>query len=394
MECRCLRRFRMGLTCLAATVVFAHFAWAAEDLTALMARHKPPYVRPIDPPDPAITFERVDVLIEPGFWNTQAPYLSIARDGSYAYILEATERAGKPVPGASLVERMPQKRLAQLQQLLVATQWLEAPGGEGPAVHTDADRMSIAVTQEAKTRTVILNGARPAPFAALQTFICDLAFQEHLYYRLTYVEEERRSALRDLHGQIESALALPGRMPLNRDINFERYCDLFAGTLEEWHRSETDELIAAVDLMLLLKRDALAPAVGRLRYDRDLHLRTAVARALPALMQREAIPLLAEMIVSTEQAGRSLMQLGEEAVPTIVAIIKPGVTARDLRSVKLVRAYLDHWEEVPLPIDQRIVDATRQVVDNRTDGSWGDYYREFLSKAEAVVRTAPGSRGR
>ena len=48
------------------------------DLPALMAKHKPPYAGHGQPVDPAITFDRVDVIIEGGiFGPRQTPYLSI-----------------------------------------------------------------------------------------------------------------------------------------------------------------------------------------------------------------------------------------------------------------------------------------------------------------------------
>lgn len=376
--------FGSWLICMAAMAAIGQRAHAEKDLATLMADHQPPYVRPKVPPDPAITFERVDVMIERGFPGPyQMPYLSIGRDGGYLYKINAVDLPeGRSLPGTMLIHRLPGARLAELQRQLEATRWLGAPGGEGPATHTDADRMTIAVTLDGGMNTILLNGRRPAPYAALQKFFLDLALQEHLYYRLTRLKvEERREATRDLHGMIESALGLPHRMPAVHDFTFERYHDLFAGMLEEWYRSETQELLTAVDLMVLLKRDAHAAAIARLRYDREPSLRMAVARALPILMGRQAIPLLKDMIDSTEPARWNLIQLGEPAVPAIVSIIEPGVTLQDLKSEWMVRAYLDHWEEIAAPIDPRILDAARRAIDKSADGARLEYFEQFLTKA-------------
>ncbi len=100
------------------------------DLSVLMLKYKPPYGRPDIPADPAITFERVDVLIERGFPGpAQVPYLSIGRNGSYLYRIEMLELPdGQSRPGTSQVARLPSQRLTELQRLLEATKWLTAAG--------------------------------------------------------------------------------------------------------------------------------------------------------------------------------------------------------------------------------------------------------------------------
>ena len=164
------------------------------DLPALMVLHKPPYVHTEIPPDPAITFERVDVIIERGFPGpSPTPYLSIGRDGSYFYKIDKLDLpAGQSRPGVRLVDRLTPQRMTELQRILEATKWLTAPGGEGRATHTDADTMTLAVTRDGKTHTISMEGNRPAPYTAVQKFFYDLALQEYFYYRLTRLPDERR----------------------------------------------------------------------------------------------------------------------------------------------------------------------------------------------------------
>jgi hypothetical protein len=356
---------------------------AAADLPALMARHKPPYVRPEGPPDKSITFERVDVLIEPVLSRLPTAYLSIGRDGSYLYNVETVDLPdGKQRLGARLVARMPLPRFKELERLLEATQWLAAAGGEGPATHTDAGRMTVALTRDGKTRTSKWDGNRPAPYTALQKFFYDLALQEDIYHRLTFLPDEQRQAIRDLHEAIESALRRPGHGAPQNEINFERYQSLFAAALDDWYVKETDELRAAVDLMLLLKRPDHADAIARLRNDRDLNMHTTVAQALPALMGEKAIPLLEQMIESTQEARLGLIGLGEPAVETIAAIIERDETAVGLRSVGLIRAYIDHWKELPQPIDPRVIAAVKHNMQLEKVRDRGfAYHRELLKLA-------------
>lgn len=353
------------------------------DLPALMTQFKPPYFPADGPRDKEITFERVDVIIEQGLSRWPGTYLSIGGDGSYLYSVETVELpAGKQRPGARLVGRLPPPRLAELERLLNGTQWLTAPGGEGAAAHTDAGLMTLGLTRDGKLRTITLEGQRPAPYTALQKFFADLLLQESIYHRLTILPDEQRQALWELHDAIECALGRPGRQAPQHEFTFQRYHDLFAMTLNDWHAKQTDELRAAVDLMVLLKRPDHAADIARLRNDRDLNLRTTVARALPALIGQESIPLLEEMIESTQEARFRLVQLGEPAVPTIAAIIERDETRSGSRSVGLIRAYIDHWKEIPQPIDPRVIAAVKANMQLESVRSRGfGYHRELLQLA-------------
>lgn len=353
------------------------------DLSALMTQFKPPYVPVEAPRDKAITFERVDVIIEQGLSRWPGTYLSIGGDGSYLYSVETVELPpGKQRPGARLVGRLPPPRLAELEKLLDDTQWLTAPGGQGAATHTDAGLMKLAVTRDGTLRTITLEGQRPVPYTALQKFFEDLLLQESIYHRLTILPDEQRQALGELHDAIESALGRPGRQTPQHEFTFERYHDLFAMALNDWHVKQTDELRTAIDLMVLLKRRDHAAEISRLRNDRDLNLRTTVAVALPALLGQESIPLLEEMIDSTEEARFRLVELGEPAVPAIAAFIERDETRSGSKSVGLIRAYIDHWKEVPQPIDPRVIAAVKANMQLESVRSRGfGYHRELLQLA-------------
>ncbi len=353
------------------------------DLPALMTQYKPPYVRPAGPLDDSITFDRIDLVLERGLSRSPPAYLSIGREGSYLYKTESPPRLpGGERAGAISTGRLPLVRLKELQNLLESTEWLEAEGGAGAALHTDADRMALSVTRDAKARTLRLEGRRKAPYEALQTFFNDLILQEDLYQRLTHWPEDRQEALRTLHRAIESSLGLSGRGEVEHEFVFERYHDLFAGVLDESYTHDVDELTTAVDLMLLLKRDEHAEAIARLRHDRDRNLRTTVARALPKMFGERAVPLLAEMIESTEEARAELVQFGESAIPTIASIIETDATKSGSRSLGLIRAYLDHWKELSQPLDPAVVRAVLGNMRHEAVRNRGlNYHRELLKLA-------------
>ncbi len=350
------------------------------DLPALMATHKPPYARPGQPVEPAITFDRVDVIIEGGiFGPRQTPYLSIGRNASYFYKTHTLQLPdGKNQIGARFVGRLPAKRITELQRLLKATDWLAAAGGEGPVRHTDANDMVVALTRDGMTKTVIFRGNRPAPYAVLQKFFYDLVWQEHMYYRLTRFPDGRKMALYDFHCAIKSALGRPGRAKPTHFVDFDRYHELFAYTLERWASSQTGELCAAIDLMVLLERKEHAEEIARLRNDRDHNLRETVALALPALYGEKAVPWLVEMIKSTGEARIGLIRLGEPAVP---AIIEKDESRRFAPSVMLIRAYIDHWKELPQPIDAGVIEAVKANVELEIRRNDLQYQRKFLKLA-------------
>lgn len=361
------------------------------DLPGLMAKHKPPFVHEV-PADPAITFDRVDVIIEPGFpGRGESAFLSVGREGSYFYkVHSAPGPGGRDAVGASLVERLPADRLTELERILESTDWLTAKGGEGAARHTDAAMMTFAVTRAGKTRIVLMQGMRPAPYDALQKFFFDLAWQEDIYHRLTALPVESRDALRDLHTAIEDSLGLRGRAAPAHHVDYARFEGLFLRWLENWDTSSTDELRATIDLMVLLERSEHAGKIARLRNDRDSALRSTVARALPSLAKEKAILWLVDMLRATAEARIQLIRLGDPAVPVVAKLIAGDETRDGPQSIALIRACVDNWQTLPQPIDERIVQAVLANMQLEARRNDLQYQREFL-KLAGVAEPKPAT---
>lgn len=353
------------------------------DLPALMLTHKPPYANIGAPVDPAITFDRLDAILEHGpIGPRQTPYVSIGRNGSYFYKTETLKRPdGTDQIGARFVATLPAARMTELQRILEGTQWLTAAGGEGPATHTDAATLTIAVTREGKTKTVTLNGRRPSPYLELQQFLDDLDWQESLYSKLRW-PNERAESLRELHEAIETELGRRGKGAHKRFVAFDRYYEMFAPTLARWYSGQPDELRLAIDLMVVLKKQDQATHVGRMRFDRDSRIRSTVAAALPVLMGDESIPLLVEMVPSTSDARWELIKLGEPAVPIIASLIELDLSREGSPSIDLIRAYIDHWKELPRSVDRRIVQAVLENLQNEAVRNRMSYHQEFLKLAD------------
>ena len=95
------------------------------------------------------------------------------------------------------------------------------------------------------------------------------------------------------------------------------------------------------------------------------------------------------MVRSTgAEAAWELIKLGAVAVPTIAEVIREGSNPKeDLSYEWLIRAYIEHWKEVPKPLDPRVLDAVRasmaapEVKAHRTQ-----YHAELLKLAASTDR--------
>src|SRR5262249_18575860 len=128
--------------------------------------------------------------------------------------------------------------------------------------------------------------------------------------------------------------------------------------------------------------------------DRSGKVREAVAETLADFGGPESVSVLGKMVQRTPAAGFALVSIGKMAVPTIVEIIttgkRPDVSSEQ---VAMIRAYVDHWEQVPQPVDERVVGAVKMslaAAKARQDGSDVRYHEMFLER----VRAPDGNGGR
>ena len=355
---------------------------------------KPP-APPAPNADAAVDFDKVSVVMKAPLSFTQPQEITISADGTCVYKIEERPKRGEQRrwPAARLAHKIDQKRLGELQQLLADTKWLTAPGGAGPAVHTDAGEWTITVTRAGQTNSVVCNGQRPEPYRSLMWFFRGLAHPENLLYRLNHVPDHtaRQDACRDIQSELEWHRGRSGNMAPLFDVDYDRYRETFARVLRRPFGHFDWELTTALELMAHLEDQSHRDDIIKLLRDRDMHVRDAAARAVVALNAREMIPILADVFASGggDEAGWSLIRFGADAVPTIVEMIERGMAGDDITSGKLVRVYLEHWRELPGPLDQRIVAAVRKAIANSRDISWRNYYEAFLD----LARTQPPAPG-
>ena len=347
--------------------------------TALVQAHEPDI-------DIGIGFDTVSVSIKMPLGFKSPEQIKITADGTCEYQIEARPERGeqKSWPGARLIHKLDAGRLQQLQKLLKKTAWLTAPGGEGRAMHTHPSTYTITVVRDGQERTITCHGERPEPYKSLIWFFRGIAYQENLLYQLNWLQLPAcLDACRQIRGDIEALTGKSGKMYPLFDLNYTRYVPTFKRVLRKPYAHHNEQIVTAIKLVTFLNIKSELNHIARLVRDTDYSLRNAVAKALGDLGDRESIPVLVELIDSTNEAGWSLIRLGQAAVPTIVQIIERGTLPNDLRSERLVRTYIEHWEELPGPIDPRVVAAVRKAITTKFTRVYRtEYHKRFLELAE------------
>src|SRR5262249_26790301 len=122
----------------------------------------------------------------------------------------------------------------------------------------------------------------------------------------------------------------------------------------------TDDVRTAVRLVGFLKLESEREYLTDLASDRDRSVRIAVAVAVGRLGGEKAVPVLWKLVRSTgQESAWELIRLGPVAVPTIAEVIREGAGEPDMSYEWLIRAYIEHWKDVPKPLDEKIIDAVR-----------------------------------
>ncbi len=218
---------------------------------------------------------------------------------------------------------------------------------------------------------------RDGPYKELIHLARSIAHQERLMVKLEYGRKDGLQAWGEIRGHLEALRGMPGTTRPYLLIDYSRYLPLSQLIFKNPVQGQDEELRAAMALAVHFNRTSQIEQIAKLRHDRDGHVRDDVAMALAALAGPKAIDWLIEMI-DNDQARLELLKMGEPALPAVVPLIVKGTHPNDIVSVKIVRTYLDKWEQLPPPSEQ-FINAVRQGLKNSTD--FKEYYQQFLSKA-------------
>jgi hypothetical protein len=344
-------------------------------------------------------FDEVSLVIQSqGVYWQPTQTIRIRGNGTCGYRVE--ERPGRgQVPTwepAYLEHRLPAERLGRLEQLLAKTDWLTAAvQKEGQTPHPHAPKLTLSLSRKGAAPTltlaayVTLTGQGDETYGPLLKFFWGIAAQEHLVYRLERLPgREREDACREIGEFVQAEQGGPYGKP-TYEIDLRRFLPMFQRHVRQSFSHSTEELIPAVRLLGHFRSEDDRQYIADLAHDRDLRVRSVVAEALGRMGGPESVAVLRKMLRSTHQeAGWQLVRIAP--VDTIVSIIESGQNPHDERDPTfldyewIIRAYLDHWKDVPKPIDPRVVDAVRKsmtvtkVREFRTQ-----YHKEFLAQVEA-----------
>jgi RNA polymerase sigma factor (sigma-70 family) len=373
-------------------------AAAARAAAAKAAKEKetPTFPTPPNKADIKVDFEEMTFAMKPfALLATRQPEsIRVRGDGICEYrIEERPARGEEPKWDAAYLEhKLPLERLRRLEELLKKTDWLTAAGHEGRATHLHPAKYTVTLKRNQETRTITMEGEKDEPYKSLVAFFQGIALQESLLYRLERVPgKEQYAACAEVERYVRAERGERHAKPIF-EIDLRRYLPTFRRYVRESFSHSKEELVPALLLLGHFKVEADREHIAALSHDRDMQVRIAVAEALGALGGKESVPVLRRMVRSTNEAAWELVRLGPLAVPTIVEVIESGSERQSAREPdaldhqRLIRAYIDHWAEVPKPIDPRVLEAVRKSMETSKGKAGIEYHKQLLDLASKPAK--------
>ena len=332
-------------------------------------------------------FEKVVVTTRPNFLsNRTEETITVEADGTCWYkITDRPARGDQPGwPAATLKHKLDAEKLRRLTKLLRETDWLGKTVPPGPP-RLDADEQTVALTRDGRTTTLACpDGAKP--YQPLLDFFQAIADQEYLLYRLTwggFPQGVKREAVRELDLYIQAEMGgMSSKPPL--EFDYTRFVPWAVGLVRKPFDQPTPDIEAAVRLVGFLRLTAEWDKVARLASDRDRTVREMVVLMAARLAGDKAIPVLRDSLDNTSAGAWELVELGPAAVPAIVKVIRSSQEQGWLSGEGLVRAYIEHWKDVPKPLDPEVVDAVRAAIHAANGNAFmrTTYHEELLHLVE------------
>ena len=327
--------------------------------------------------------------------------------------------------------RLSPKHLGQLVQLLKETGWLTKPGANEQPGYTDATRIDMKLVRADKAQNAWCHDRNPEPYLSLVNFLKRIQRQEFLLNRAVAAgQKERIFAFRELDQGVRSArgdsVAAVAYLPLD----YNRFIPVSMDVILHPDENHEDTIVTALRVLTILKTEkarqqiihlTTAKQAGRAHVSPEhrmgiigsaaiealtafggpharQHVRNmakdhgswerrvneALVESLLALDRNGCAGLLKNMVSSTREAAWGLIRLGPAGVPVMLELLEQR-DRRNMGQIYLIRQCIDHWEELPAPIDDRIVEAVRKNLDFRLGSSrdWTQYHQELLKLAGA-----------
>jgi hypothetical protein len=339
-------------------------------------------------------FEKLVVKIEPFPLDAfrQVEQLDIEASGRCWYRVEGRQaQRGLADRNAAVIgHSLSAAHIERLNKRLEETEWIAAKGAEGRATHTHPTTVTITLTRDGRSRTVVCQGQRPAPYEGLLYAIYSLAIQERRIYLRNHVGGEAGEvAWAEIGREIASLRGDPAGEPVFA-VDYGRYLPMARDVLHAFYTRSDDELAVAVRLIGHFKAADELRFLHRLAHDRSSNVRHEVAWALARIHDRESLATLASMMAApsnVEAAGAQLVRWGDEATPFIVELIAKSTDPKlehweHTVGEDMIRAYLGHWEKIER-IDPRVEAAVRAALEKADPMNAvirTTYHKEFLER--------------
>ena len=334
----------------------------------------------------AVDFDTIEFRIEPFQEHNQS--LTIHANGACVYKNEG--RPGyphdpKPWPAKTYEHTLGKDRMVRLESFLRKTMWLTHSSAVSRAMHTHPTKVTITLLRAGETRRVVCEGHQSDPYHALVWFSRCLSRQENNLYLLQCANDEtRRRVCRDLADEIDALRGESGRMHPAFDIDYRRYVREFRRALAkpEAYRDESGcHLIAAIKVLSYVGDEESFGKIAQLALDRNYYVNRAAVDAMAHMGRPEHVPFLLEagkQKFTCEHAAWALIRMGDVAVPVIAGVLE----ANDSQlAYKLVRQYINHWDELSGPLAERVLHAVRAGMPKRGD-PYDGYYGYVLDLAK------------
>jgi hypothetical protein len=132
--------------------------------------------------------------------------ITVQGDGNYTFEI-------KPHPqgagGYQASYRLKAEHLAQLEQLLKATDWLAKPGAKSDPRIDDAVTYTLAVVRDGHKTEAVCGGDQPGDYAELIRCLERINRQEWLLYQLTAKPGDRSHAIHDIVSELDAIEGKP-----------------------------------------------------------------------------------------------------------------------------------------------------------------------------------------
>jgi hypothetical protein len=338
-----------------------------------------------------IGFDTVLVSFSDPMGPRAPEHITINADGSCVYKIDEVPARGQSEawPAARQTFQLGNERLRQLNGLLEKTGWFAVPASKLPPP-ADISETRITMVRNGHTLSVTCHDLAPAPYASLLWFLRGVARQEYQLYQITNLPSKHSwyawntidSDVRAKRGKSGSALPI-------HDTDYTRYLPTCAAVVRDPSAYHYERVIAAIRLIAFLRAESEFEHIAAMSNDSNSSVRNAAARALTDIGGERAVPLLAKMAGNTEEAIWGMIRLGGVAVPTLVEMVRKTGSYQDKSlSTRIVRTYMEHWNELPRPVDERVVAAARNV--EILPKSDGQYHAAFLKLIDSRPVPAEG----